>query len=108
MRSLRRACLALILLAFPAAASAAMPSDSELAHGLMVERHTEHVASVDVRLATPPVVAPAAAQAARARLARDLGRFAAISVDRTTGTARVISRTDGFLSAPRSGTAQAV
>src|SRR3954453_21068960 len=103
MRSLPRAAVALFALAcFPASATAAMPSSAELARGLMFERHAEHVANVDVRL-TAPVTAPAAARAARARLAQQLGRFAAISVDRTTGTARAIARTDGYLSAPAKG-----
>src|SRR4051812_8422645 len=103
MRSLRRAAVALLALAlFPACAAAAMPSAEDLARGLMAERHAEHVANVDVRL-TAPVTAPAAARAARAQLANELGRFAALSVDRTTGTARTIARTDGYLSAPAQG-----
>src|SRR3954454_12993035 len=106
MWSIRRAALALILLAFPGSASAAVPSADQLAHGLMVERHAEHVANVDVRLASPPVAAPG--RAARAQLAHELGRFAAISVDRTTGTARAVTRTDGYLSAPASGAPAAI
>ena len=91
---MRRLMLALALvLALPASASAVGPDRP-----------------FDVRLEGVPVARTIAPDVlhARAALRRTLGTEGVLSIDRLTGTPRVIARTDGFLSRPAAGAPEAI
>lgn len=86
--------LALASLALVATVVLAVPAGAAAPH-----RNERPLGNFDSRAADSAPV-PSGAKAARAKLERSLGEEGVVSVDRVTGSARLVARTDGHLTGP--------